>query len=186
MTWPERLYTNTKVSQDKQRNRDKPGKRSRHTFRRYQTASKKWNQGTGATKEDNGNDQGKRMELTSYLWVVPLISDYEAKSLYKSIEEVKKRIGENANRRINMISTEHTEDRYIRKCAEEVFHNTETHITIWNKRPQKANQEQTKKMILRTDEKEYASALGIRETVNLNSPGVELKNIKRQQIEMCF
>lgn len=126
------------------------------------------------------------MELTSYLWVVPLISDYEAKSLYKSIEEVKKRIGENANRRINMISTEHTEDRYIRKCAEEVFHNTETHITIWNKRPQKANQEQTKKMILRTDEKEYASALSIRETVNLNSPGVELKNIKRQQKEMCF
>lgn len=77
---------------------------------------------------------------------------------------------------------EQLDDRYARKCTEAIFHKTVTQITVWNNKPQ--NKEpadlKTEKIILKTEGKDYASALrSIRETVNLERMGVKVKNIRK-------
>ncbi|CAH1110425.1 unnamed protein product [Psylliodes chrysocephalus] len=128
------------------------------------------------------NEDGGKEEKTNHLWVVPLTTVHEADRIYNQIEEIKSKITGNEGKKINMITTEYPKDRYIRKCTEALFHKTETQVTIWNNCTDKVTKEQenTQKIIMRTDGKDYANALkSIKETVNLDRIGVQIKNISK-------
>ncbi|CAH1107108.1 unnamed protein product [Psylliodes chrysocephalus] len=126
-------------------------------------------------------ENGTTKEISNFLWVVPLEANHKVEEMYKRMEEVKGKIPE-GERNINLMIQEQLDDRYARKCTEAIFHKTVTQITVWNNKPQ--NKEpadlKTEKIILKTEGKDYASALrSIRETVNLERIGVKVKNIRK-------
>lgn len=199
LTWPEAAYTNTKHGKDKKLN--EPGDMAilvdpkqevevnlvREVSDRFSDILPLIKNGLKQTEQlkrvtDMIGENGKREEITNFLWVIPLNENHGVEDTYKKIDEIKRMINKEDERKINLVVSENVGDRYIRKYTEEIFHDTKCMITIWSKNPpQKGIPDQiTGKIIMRTEGKDYANALRkIRETVNLDQMGIKVKNIRK-------
>lgn len=197
LTWPDRIYKTTKVAQDRKTMEEgdmillvepktelEPQREVSTRFVDIRPLVKNGIKGVQQMKRTTEmiDENGARKEISNFLWMVPLESSYETETLYKGIEEVRGRITGDEMRNINIIISEKVEERYARKCTEAIFHNTRIPITIWNNKAKNNGNidQKTEKIIMKTEGKDYASALrSMRKTINLDRLGVKLKNIRK-------
>lgn len=199
LSWPENAYTNTREAQDKKMMEPgdmvifvDPKKQieaeiARDVSARFADIRPLIKSGINKVeqlkrKTETINEDGERKEITNSLWVAPLKTGYDTECLYKSLKEVKDGTNTGEERVINIITTEVPEDKYIRKCTEALFHKTMSKIQIWGNKQQqnRKNEQRTEKIIMKTEGKDYASALkGMKDVVNLDRIGVKIKNIRK-------